>query len=101
MDEHQVDVAEVESLEGPFDAGLGPGVGLEGSCATRQPALVDCPVSANGMDRLLPPWLANAAPRMHRNKLAAALANKLARIAWSVLSTGKAFDTHKLEIEAV
>jgi transposase len=47
------------------------------------------------------PWLANAAPRMHRNKLAAALANKLARIAWSVLSTGKAFDTHKLEIEAV
>jgi len=26
-------------------------------------------------------WLANAAPRMHRNKLAAALANKLARIA--------------------
>ena len=47
------------------------------------------------------PWLANAAPRMHRNKLATALANKLARIAWSVLSTGKAFDTHKLEIEAV
>jgi hypothetical protein len=38
---------------------------------------------------------------MHRNKLAAALANKLARIAWSVLSTGKAFDTHKLEVEAV
>lgn len=32
---------------------------------------------------------------------AAALANKLARIAWSVLSTGKAFDTHKIELEAV
>lgn len=47
------------------------------------------------------PWLANAAPRMHRNKLATALANKLARIAWSVLSTGQAFDTHKLEAEAV
>src|SRR5262245_9733783 len=30
-------------------------------------------------------WLANAATRMHRNKLATALANKLARIAWSVL----------------
>jgi transposase len=40
-------------------------------------------------------WLTNAAPRMHRNKLATALANKLARIAWSVLSTGKAFDTHR------
>ena len=39
-------------------------------------------------------WLQNAAPRMHRNKLATALANKLARIAWSVLSNGKAFDTH-------
>ena len=47
------------------------------------------------------PWPTNAAPRMHRNKLATALANKLARIAWSVLITGQAFDTHKLEIEAV
>ena len=32
-------------------------------------------------------WLQSAAPRMHRNKLATALANKLARIAWSVLRT--------------
>lgn len=46
-------------------------------------------------------WLANAATRMHRNKLAAALANKLARITWSVLNTGKAFDTHRIEIEAI
>jgi len=46
-------------------------------------------------------WLTNAAPRMHRNKLATALANKLARIAWSVLSTGKTFDTHGVEIAAV
>jgi len=46
-------------------------------------------------------WLKNAAPRMHRNKLATALANKLARIARSVLSTGKLFDTHNLELEAV
>jgi transposase len=46
-------------------------------------------------------WLTNAAPRMHRNKLATALANKLARIAWSVLSTGKTFDTHRMELEAV
>src|SRR3984893_11086486 len=38
-------------------------------------------------------WLKTASERMHRNKLAVALANKLARIAWSVLSHDKAFDT--------
>jgi len=38
------------------------------------------------------PWLSGAAARMHRNKLAAALANKLARIAWSVLRHNKRFD---------
>ncbi len=32
------------------------------------------------------PWLEAAAKRMHRNVLAVALANKLARIAWSVLA---------------
>lgn len=37
-------------------------------------------------------WLANASTRMHRNKLAAALANKLARIAWGVLRYNKRFD---------
>jgi hypothetical protein len=30
---------------------------------------------------------------LHRNKLAVALANRLARTAWSVLSNDKAFDT--------
>jgi transposase len=37
-------------------------------------------------------WLTAASARMHRNKLAAALANKLARIAWSVLRHNKRFD---------
>ena len=46
-------------------------------------------------------WLENASQRMHKNKLAAALANKLARTAWSILRTGKAFDTHKIEATAV
>jgi len=47
------------------------------------------------------PWLEQAAQRMHKNKLAAALANKLARIAWSVLRNGKEFDTHTHEVTAI
>jgi len=46
------------------------------------------------------PWLNSASERLHRNKLAVALANKLARIAWSVLRNDKAFDTH-LEVAAI
>jgi transposase len=46
-------------------------------------------------------WLQKAAPRLQRNKLATALATKLARIAWSVLRNGKAFDIHRLEPAAI
>ena len=46
------------------------------------------------------PWLNSASERLHRNKLVVALANKLARIAWSVLRNDKAFDTH-LEVAAI
>jgi transposase len=45
-------------------------------------------------------WLKTASERLHRNKLAVALANKLARITWSVLRHDKAFDTH-LEVAAI
>ena len=41
------------------------------------------------------PWLTEAATRLHRNKLATALANKLARIAWSVLANGNDFDANQ------
>jgi transposase len=45
-------------------------------------------------------WLKTALERLHPNKLAVALAYKLARIAWSVLRYDKAFDTH-LEVAAI
>ena len=34
------------------------------------------------------PWIEQASKRLHRNMLAIALANKLARIAWAVLARG-------------
>lgn len=47
------------------------------------------------------PWLEQAAARLHSNKLAVALANKLARIVWSVLRHGRAFDHHQGMAKAV
>src|SRR5262245_23026033 len=38
------------------------------------------------------PWLAAAAQRLHHNVLATALANKLARIAWSVLAQDRKYE---------
>ena len=40
-------------------------------------------------------WLTRAAERMNRNKLAVALANKLARMAWSILRHKTAFDAQR------
>jgi len=37
------------------------------------------------------PWIERASKRLHRNMLAIALANKLARIAWAVLARGQAY----------
>ena len=42
-------------------------------------------------------WIEAAKRRLHRNVLAIALANKLARIAWSVLARGRTFETSKLQ----
>jgi transposase len=38
-----------------------------------------------------------AKKRLHRNVLAIALANKLARIAWSVLVHGRNFEVRKID----
>ena len=40
-------------------------------------------------------WIEAAKKRLHHNVLAIALANKLARIAWAVLHTGRAFECVK------
>jgi transposase len=40
-------------------------------------------------------WIEAAKERLHRNVLAIALANKLARIAWAVLHNGRAFECVK------
>ena len=41
-------------------------------------------------------WIEAARKRLHRNVLAIALANKLARIAWGVLAGGRTFEASKL-----
>ena len=46
----------------------------------------------------LKPWLEAAKKRLHHNVLAIALANKLARIAWSVLAYGRDFEAIKLRV---
>ena len=45
-------------------------------------------------------WLRALMQRVHKNVAVVALANKLARIAWSVLRHNKTFDTH-LEVAAI
>ena len=46
----------------------------------------------------LKPWIEAAKKRLHHNVLAIALANKLARIAWSVLARGLGFEASKLQV---
>jgi transposase len=45
----------------------------------------------------LKPWIEAAKKRLHRNVLAIALANKLARIAWAVLAHGRSFEANKID----
>ena len=43
-------------------------------------------------------WIEAAKKRLHRNVLAIALANKLARIAWGVLAGSRTFEASKLQV---
>ena len=49
----------------------------------------------------LKPWIEAAKKRLHHNVLAIALANKLARIAWSVLARGRGFEANKLQVRGL
>jgi transposase len=48
---------------------------------------------ANWAKHSFGPWLAAAAKRLHHNVLATAVANKLARIAWTMLVQGRSYQT--------
>ena len=53
-------------------------------------------ITPEGWERYgLKSWIETAKQRLHRNVLAIALANKLARIAWAVLHKGRAFECVK------
>src|SRR6478752_3096936 len=47
---------------------------------------------ANWAKHSFGPWLTAATSRLHHNVLATALANKLARIAWTVLAQGRSYE---------
>jgi len=62
-------------------------------CSSRQPGSI----KPQSWERHgLKSWIEAAKKRLHRNVLAIALANKLARIAWSVLARGRVFEASKL-----
>ncbi len=44
------------------------------------------------------PWLLAASKRLHRNVLAVALANKLARIAWTVLAGERQYEARAMAV---
>jgi transposase len=55
---------------------------------------------ANWAKHSFGPWLMAAAKRLHHNVLATALANKLARIAWTVLAQRRNYETRVMTVAA-
>jgi transposase len=63
------------------------------SCRQLMTARVILLRPANWARHSFGPWLTAAAKRLHHNVLATALANKLARIAWTVLAQRRDYET--------
>jgi hypothetical protein len=63
------------------------------------PAFREC-CAANWPKHGFGGWLVRAAQRLHPNVLAAALANKLARIAWTVLAQARSYETRVTQAAA-
>src|SRR5262245_31368301 len=67
-------------------------------CSSRAAWVVLVKVGPKHWERYgLKSWIEAAKKRLHHNVLAVALANKLARIAWSVLAHGRTFETSKIQ----
>jgi hypothetical protein len=60
--------------------------------AKPQRTTLEDPRPANWAKHSFGPWLTAAANRLHHNVLATALANKLARIAWTVLIQARSYE---------
>jgi transposase len=66
--------------------------------ATKTAEQLDLQALHRVRERLVSQRTEAAKKRLHHNVLAIALANKLARIAWSVLARGRAFEASKLQV---
>jgi transposase len=79
----------------PFSAAYrSVAIAICASYSCRQPLVKVSPNRRQGHG--LKPWIEAAKKRLHHNVLAIALANKLARIAWSV-ARGRGFEVNKLQ----
>src|SRR5262249_54492253 len=62
------------------------------ACSLCRAPVLFCLRPANWAKHSFGSWLTAAAHRLHHNVLATALANKLARIAWTVLAQGRSYE---------
>src|SRR5262245_55375076 len=80
------------SVPGRFPSGESRFIWVASSNFVMQGARVILLRPANWTKHSFGPWLTTAATRLHHNVLATALANKLARIAWTVLAQRRHYE---------